>query len=130
VVAGDSNADYYNLADAQLIDLLQKGPVAISINSDGWVNYGSGTYECYNSQVNHAVLLIGYTSDYWIIKNQWGSLWGMEGFMKISRIPSKNCGIGYSAHVLLGEGNSANDKYYTTDSNGTASNTLDNLGLS
>lgn len=40
------------------------------------------------------MLLVGYTPDYWIIKNQWGEDWGMDGFMKITRIRSKNCNVG------------------------------------
>lgn len=33
---------FYSLSDSQLIDLLQTGPIAISISSVGWENYGSG----------------------------------------------------------------------------------------
>ena len=29
-----------------------------------------------SDNVDHAVLLVGYTPDHWIVKNQWGSHWG------------------------------------------------------
>jgi len=54
---------FYSLSDSQLIDLLQTGPIAISISSVGWENYGSGVFRCSStSQVDHAVLLVGYTA--------------------------------------------------------------------
>jgi C1A family cysteine protease len=44
--------------------------------------------------------LVGYTSDYWIIKNSWGTDWGENGFVYVTRNPDYNCGIGASAHSL------------------------------
>lgn len=50
------------MTDSQLIDLLQEGPVAISISSQDWNKYGSGVFKCSASAgVDHAVLLVGYT---------------------------------------------------------------------
>ncbi len=47
------------------------------ISSVDWDDYGSGIFRCKkDSKINHAVLLVGYTSSYWIIKNQWGKDWG------------------------------------------------------
>jgi C1A family cysteine protease len=44
----------------------------------------SGVYSCQStnfSQLNHAVQLIGYDSKgNWLIKNQWGTSWGMDGY--------------------------------------------------
>ena len=37
--------------------------------------------------MNHAVLLVGYgiegSQEYFILKNQWGTDWGEEGYMRI-----------------------------------------------
>ena len=77
------------------------GPVAISVSADGWDSYSSGTFACSSGvTVDHAVLLVGYTSDYWIIKNQWGTSWGMSGYMNIARGENQDCAIGTSAHVM------------------------------
>ena len=34
------------------------------------------------SAVNHAVLLTGYGTNYWIIKNSWSRGWGEAGYIK------------------------------------------------
>ncbi len=72
-----SGFSYYNIGDSQIINLLQTGPVMIALSADNWEYYGGGTFSCQaNAEVNHAVLLVGYDSDKWIVKNQWGTNWG------------------------------------------------------
>ena len=51
-----------------------------------------------NDPVDHAVLLVGYTADYWIVKNSWGTSFGENGFIYVSRNPSQNCKIGIAVH--------------------------------
>jgi hypothetical protein len=48
------------------------------------------------------VLLIGYTDSYWIVKNQWGTNWGEDGFIKVTRDAGYNCKIGTSAFTMFG----------------------------
>lgn len=94
----------YNLNDNELESLLQTGPVAISISSNEWENYGGGLFGCKSGvNVDHAVVLVGYTPDYWIVKNQWGKGWGEDGYIKIkkSRFGDANCLIGTSAFILF-----------------------------
>jgi cathepsin L len=45
--------------------------------------------------LNHSVLLVGYTPTSWIIKNSWGTKFGQNGYIEISRIATENCGIGF-----------------------------------
>ena len=53
--------------------------------------YGGGIFSgCSpNSELNHAVSVVGYGTengkDYWLIKNSWGTNWGENGFGKIER---------------------------------------------
>jgi len=102
ITIATNSQSYYSLSDSDLISLLQSGPVAIAISSSGWQNYGSGVYSCpLVSAVDHAVLLIGYTPTYWIVKNQWGTSWGEGGYIRISRNPSSNCQIGTAAHIMF-----------------------------
>ena len=67
------NFNYYYLNDSNIIDLLQDGPVAVALASSGWSSYASGIFSCpHGAQTDHAVLIVGYTPNYWIVKNSWG----------------------------------------------------------
>ena len=100
-----TNEDLYNLTDDQIKSLLQERPVAITIASGGWSSYDSGIFSCASdAQIDHAVLLVGYGVDHWIIKNQWGSDWGESGYIRINsdRTSNKNCLIGRAVYKTWG----------------------------
>uniref|UniRef100_A0A7N6BTQ8 Pro-cathepsin H n=1 Tax=Anabas testudineus TaxID=64144 RepID=A0A7N6BTQ8_ANATE len=73
---------------------------AFDVTSD-FMHYDQGVYtstECRNTtdMVNHAVLAVGYGkvkgTPYWLVKNSWGSSWGIDGYFLIER--GKNmCGL-------------------------------------
>lgn len=66
---------------------MRKGPITAAVYvDDGFQFYVKGIFDkCQSAQPNHAVVLVGYTKDYWIIKNSWGADWGEEGFMRIKK---------------------------------------------
>lgn len=62
----------------------------------GFSYYSSGTYSgCpagSASSINHAVLLYGWdSSGNWLLRNQWGTSWGVGGNMVLSS--TYDCGL-------------------------------------
>jgi len=68
-----------------LYDALVTQPVSVAVDALNWGFYHEGIFNECNHEVNHGVLVVGVTSEYWRIKNSWGIQWGEEGFIRISR---------------------------------------------
>ena len=77
------------------------GPVAVAVeaNEQAFQLYKSGiiSSDC-GTDLDHAVLLIGYDTssdgtEYWIVKNSWGTSWGLNGYVHIAA-GSQNSGAG------------------------------------
>ena len=91
------NYDYRNVPRNNLNQLkaavaMQPVSVGIQGNEDAFRFYKSGILSsgCGNRWINHAVVIVGYATssdqkDYWIVKNSWGTSWGMEGYIFIER---------------------------------------------
>ena len=81
--------------------MLQDGPITAAVSSYNWERYSQGVISCPSSSpIDHAVLIVGYTPDYWIAKNSWGTNWGEGGFIRVSRTPGSNCKIGMAVHEM------------------------------
>jgi hypothetical protein len=53
---------------------------------------------CTQGTPDHAVLLIGYNSTHWFIKNSWGTDWGDKGFGYIQK--TNDCALRKYVDVL------------------------------
>ncbi|KAB7503953.1 Cathepsin K [Armadillidium nasatum] len=82
------------------------GPIAVAIDASrtGFSYYGGGIYydnTCDPNYLDHAVLVVGYGneggSDYWLVKNSWGTGWGQAGYIQMARNAGNNCGIASAA---------------------------------
>nr|XP_056709180.1 cathepsin K-like [Euleptes europaea] len=80
----------------------QIGPISVGIDVslESFKLYRKGVYydeNCSSSNVNHAVLVVGFGTKqgkkYWIVKNSWGEDWGEKGYILMARDRNNACGI-------------------------------------
>jgi len=102
---GATLKSYTNVNQGDENDLQAKvylGPtsVAIDASQSSFQFYNSGVYSdpsCSTSQLDHGVLAVGWGvssgSDYWVVKNSWGTDWGLKGFIWMARNDGNMCGI-------------------------------------
>lgn len=93
-----------NSEDDLQVATAEVGPIAVAIDASRptYQFYKSGVYNnpfCSSSEVDHAVLVVGYGNDpdsgkdYWLVKNSWGTSWGMDGYIAMSRNANNQCCI-------------------------------------
>ena len=87
------------------------GPQPFQSYKEGIVTLEDG---CVNYDLDHSVLLVGFntstittttqlddgsssstttTMDYWIVKNSWAEVWGMDGYIYIEKSDANACGV-------------------------------------
>ncbi|XP_059636623.1 zingipain-2 [Cornus florida] len=107
VVTIDGYADVPSNNEKQLLEAVATQPVSVGIcgSERAFQLYSKGIFTgpCSNS-LDHAVLIVGYGSengvDYWIVKNSWGTHWGMDGYIHMLRNGGNSeglCGINMMA---------------------------------
>jgi len=83
---------HFSGEQAMMQEIYQRGPIACGIAvTDEMENYTSGIFEdkTGDEEVTHEISIVGFGEEdgtpYWLIRNSWGTHWGMEGFMKLVR---------------------------------------------
>lgn len=97
-----SYKDVQQGSEEQLQAAVVNQPISIAIEADqrGFQTYHSGVFTgpC-GQNLDHGVLLVGFNSEgsqpYYIVKNSWGSSWGLDGYIEIAA-GSNLCGISNS----------------------------------
>lgn len=93
-------------AEHQFEAILHKyGPISVGIDSGTLDNYKGGilTSDKCGQDIDHAVTIVGYTKDAWIIKNSWGKRWGEHGYLLLEKGVNA-CGVAeYAVYVSHAE---------------------------
>jgi cathepsin L len=97
-----SHTDVQANSDDALMSAIAQQPVSVSIQASEptFQFYKSGVLtDACGATLDHGVLAVGYGTwtdgtDYYKVKNSWGSSWGMGGYVLLKRGPGINNGAG------------------------------------
>jgi len=87
--------------DALAEALVEQGPLVVNIDASlsSFMLYDAGVYNphnCSTTELDHSLLVVGYTADAWICQNSWGTTWGIQGYVLIAK-GNNTCGIAEEA---------------------------------
>ena len=109
-IRGYKTVKRYNPND--FLNVLAQQPVVVGINGNQFRHYESGVFQGYCSdELNYQMRVVGYgivrNLGYFILKNNWGTDWGEQGYMRLYRkiegVPGEagHCGIYKSAAIPI-----------------------------
>ncbi|XP_037686813.1 cathepsin O isoform X2 [Choloepus didactylus] len=97
-IKGYSAYDFSDQEDEMAKALLMFGPLVVIVDAVSWQDYLGGIiqHHCSSGEANHAVIITGFDKTgsipYWIVRNSWGSSWGVDGYAHV-KMGANICGI-------------------------------------
>lgn len=91
----DVTCEFHLPTEEEVLRLLvRSGPMTVLINASPDIYHvkDSPFHGTCKPKLDHAVLLVGYTPEYYIIKNSWGANWGKRGYLYLPR-GGNTCGV-------------------------------------
>ncbi|KAJ0406596.1 hypothetical protein ATCC90586_003107 [Pythium insidiosum] len=83
--------------ESGLLSALQTQPVIVTVSAGNsvWKQYRGGVVSsCPSARLDHAVIAVGFDGSSVKIKNSWGTRWGEQGYIRLSRTGgSGTCGV-------------------------------------
>ncbi|XP_054546083.1 cathepsin O [Talpa occidentalis] len=98
--------EYSGQEDGMAKALLSFGPMIAVVDAVSWQDYLGGIiqHHCSSGEANHAVLITGFdktgSTPYWIVRNSWGSSWGVDGYAHV-KMGGNICGIADSVSFVF-----------------------------
>ncbi|XP_049761641.1 cathepsin O isoform X2 [Elephas maximus indicus] len=105
-IKGYSAYDFSDREDEMAKALLTFGPLIVVVDAVSWQDYLGGViqHHCSSGEANHAVLVTGFdttgSTPYWIVRNSWGSSWGVDGYAHV-KMGANICGIADSVSAVF-----------------------------
>jgi hypothetical protein len=82
-------------SSTQLAAAVAQQPISVGICAGPIMSYKSGIFDdakkC-DCEVDHGMLVVGFTPEAWIVKNSWGADWGEKGYIRMARGNATNPG--------------------------------------
>ena len=75
--------------------LMEKGPLAVCVSAETWQLYKGGVMRadmCSGQELDHCLLLVGWSDSSWLLKNSWGTTWGEDGYIRLE-FGTDACGL-------------------------------------
>jgi cathepsin F len=80
--AGDENS-------TMLPFLYSTAPISVCVDAASWQFYSGGVLKTCGTAIDHCVQITGYLTyendPAWIVRNSWGTDWGLQGFIYVQR---------------------------------------------